>query len=114
MSRAFIARYANLFFFVGGFLFDSLTLVRIDSVIDLSIQAVYLLAITALLVVRAKIESGRLTLKGRLAKKHLFFPLGFVFKRRCCHHDHERNATASPGRRLHAPWALCVLSGFFH
>ena len=44
--KLWIDRYGNIAFFVGGFLFDTLTLVRIDSTIDLVLQAVYLGAIT--------------------------------------------------------------------
>jgi hypothetical protein len=44
-ARQFAVRYHNIFFFVGGFIFDALTLRRIDSILDLVLQFGYLLVI---------------------------------------------------------------------
>jgi hypothetical protein len=64
--RAWIDRYGNVAFFVGGFIFDSLTLVRIDSTLDLALQAAYLAGITLLVVLQARVEHGRWTPPSRL------------------------------------------------
>lgn len=66
--KQWIEKYGNVAFFVGGFLFDSLTLVRIDSTLDLILQAVYLGIITLMLIVQTKIEAGTWILEGRLKK----------------------------------------------
>ena len=59
---------SNVLFFVGGFVFDAITLKRIDSVLDLLFQAVYLLVITVLLVWQSREELGLWTVSPRLAK----------------------------------------------
>lgn len=43
-------QHRNLLFFVGGFLFDCLTLTRIDSFFDLALQLTYLSLLTILLI----------------------------------------------------------------
>ncbi len=55
-------------FFIGGFLFDVLTLSRIDSLASIVQQAVYLLILTLLLVLELAEKQGRLNLTGKLNK----------------------------------------------
>ncbi|MCB4755942.1 MAG: DUF2914 domain-containing protein [Elusimicrobia bacterium] len=62
------SRYRNLLFFVGGFLFDAVTLVRIDSTLDLIIQSAYLLGITSLVLLQTRHDTG------------LFQPTGWMEK----------------------------------
>lgn len=45
-----LKHHSNLVFFIGGFLFDAATLIRIDSLLDLSIHAVYLGVISFLIL----------------------------------------------------------------
>src|SRR5258706_9787197 len=66
--KQFLIRYSHGLFFVGGFIFDSFTLVRIDSTLDLLLQTVYLGVIAFFLVVQARIESGLWKPTGRLEK----------------------------------------------
>jgi hypothetical protein len=66
--KAFLLKYANVIFFVGGFLFDALTLVRIDSTLDLVIQAVYLLLVTLLIDLKMRVDHGRWKPTGLLHK----------------------------------------------
>jgi hypothetical protein len=66
--KAWIDRYGNVAFFVGGFLFDSLTLVRIDSVIDLVFQSAYLALITLMLIIQTKVDAGAWVPRGRWQK----------------------------------------------
>ena len=49
-SRSFVTRHRNVLVFMGGFLFDFVTMIRIDSWTDLGIQLFYLSGITFLLV----------------------------------------------------------------
>jgi hypothetical protein len=53
--------HSNVVMFVAGFLFDVLTIGRIDSRIDLAIQLLYLFAITSLIVLQHREERRRWT-----------------------------------------------------
>jgi hypothetical protein len=50
--------HSNVAMFVAGFLFDVLTIQRIDSRADLAIQLLYLLVITALIVLQHREATG--------------------------------------------------------
>lgn len=54
--------------FVAGFLFDVFTLGRIDDLLNLVQQAIYLVALGGLLIVEIKKTTGTLTLKGWLLR----------------------------------------------
>ena len=56
--KLWIDKYCNVAFFAVGFLFDTFTMVRIDSSIDLIFQAVYLGMITLMLIVQTKVDAG--------------------------------------------------------
>lgn len=66
--KTFCTAYANVIFFVGGFLFDSLTLVRIDSVLDLLIQTAYLICITLLIIQKSRFDLGLWKPQGRIER----------------------------------------------
>lgn len=66
--KSIFSKYGNVIFFVSGFLFDSVTLIRIDSTLDLTIQIFYLLALVVLIVLQARIENGLWTPPARLKK----------------------------------------------
>lgn len=65
--RSILERHLNAALFVGGFLFDLLTIGRIDGWLDLSVQACYLACIGAILVLDARAEAGLWTPRGSLA-----------------------------------------------
>jgi len=58
-AKSFVSRNANVLFFVGGFIFDALTMVRIDSTLDLLWQFGYLCIITTLMIAQARMSQGR-------------------------------------------------------
>lgn len=55
----------SIFVFIAGFLFDIFTLGRIDDLLNLIQQAIYILVLGSLLVVEIKIRTGTLTLSER-------------------------------------------------
>ncbi|MCG3205585.1 MAG: hypothetical protein KCHDKBKB_02307 [Elusimicrobia bacterium] len=55
--KTFLIKHSNIVFFVGGFLFDSLTLVRIDSTLDLAIQMAYLILLVVLITLKARFDN---------------------------------------------------------
>ncbi len=57
-SKEWAKKNTNVIFFVGGFLFDALTIIRIDSLLDLLIQAFYLAMITIFLIQQIRLEKG--------------------------------------------------------
>lgn len=54
-----IEPYSNILMFAAGFLFDYLTMQRIDAWTDLAFQLAYLIGLTALLVFQHREETGR-------------------------------------------------------
>lgn len=83
MSRAWqwITKNANVLFFIGGFIFDALTLQRIDSVLDLAIQFFYLGAVAYLVLLQAKADRGHWQPAGLAAKAwhHNVEALHFIY-----------------------------------
>jgi hypothetical protein len=67
-AKDFAKRYHNIFFFVGGFVFDALTLRRIDSILDLVLQCGYLLLIVSIVYYEAKEDRGHWQPSGWWAK----------------------------------------------
>ncbi len=66
--KEFIVKYGNVLFFIGGFIFDTFTMVRVDSTIDLIIEIVYVVAVTFLIIQQAKYVLGVWRPQGRLEK----------------------------------------------
>src|SRR5258708_27941265 len=67
-AKGWANRNKNVLFFISGFVFDIFTLIRIDSVIDLVYQSVYLGLITLILVRQVRNELGLCTPTGWIAK----------------------------------------------
>ena len=61
-------RYSNVVFFIGGFLFDAFTIIRIDSIVDLLLQSLYLLGVTLIITGQTYLEAGRWQPKGWMAR----------------------------------------------
>lgn len=68
LPLSWIQRNHNLLFFIGGFLFDAVTLNRIDNSLDLILQSVYLGTITGILVLQVRQHLGAWTPHPRLAR----------------------------------------------
>jgi hypothetical protein len=66
--RQAFAHHSNTIFFVGGFLFDLMTLGRIDSWLDLLLQSLYLFGITFLVIQRVRADNGIWKPTGRVAR----------------------------------------------
>lgn len=60
-----LKNHSNLAFFVGGFLFDAATLIRIDSLLDLSLHALYLGVISYLILENERRAAGPVPAGGR-------------------------------------------------
>src|SRR5258708_6765222 len=67
-AKGWANRNKNVLFFISGFVFDIFTLIRIDSVIDLVYQSVYLGLITLILVRQVRNELGLWTPTGWIGK----------------------------------------------
>jgi hypothetical protein len=66
--RHLMKRYSQVVFFVGGFFFDAFTIIRIDSIIDLVFQSLYLLGITLIITLQAYLQAGRWHPQGWMAR----------------------------------------------
>src|SRR4051812_554514 len=80
-ARSFVKHNANTFFFIGGFLFDAYALQRIDSVLDLIYQFIYLVVIAAIVLWQEKEKRGLWRPEGRTAKlwHHNIEALHFIY-----------------------------------
>ncbi|OGR92702.1 MAG: hypothetical protein A2992_10400 [Elusimicrobia bacterium RIFCSPLOWO2_01_FULL_59_12] len=67
-ARCWITKNSNILFFVGGFVFDALTLWRIDAVMDLLIQLGYLALIAYIVLRQAQEARGVWQPSGMLAR----------------------------------------------
>lgn len=67
-AKTWARENTNVLFFVGGFLFDSLTMSRIDNVLDLALQTFYLSMITVILVAQVAVQQGRWIPQGWITK----------------------------------------------
>ena len=67
-ARDLTKRYSNVVFFAGGFLFDAFTIIRIDSIVDLILQSLYLCGITLIIMGQAYLEAGRWHPQGWMAR----------------------------------------------
>jgi hypothetical protein len=56
---ALLRRYHNVALFFGGFLFDVVTIVRIDAALDLLLQLTYLAALTVILLLQYREHAGQ-------------------------------------------------------
>ncbi|MFQ5640290.1 MAG: DUF2914 domain-containing protein [bacterium] len=71
-------KYNPIAFFFGGFTWDSLTLKRIDQILDNFILLVYLLALGGLIILVALVDNGRIR-KPLMLKYREWYPLGLQF-----------------------------------
>lgn len=69
---AALLRNVNVVFFLSGFLFDYLTLDRIDAWIDLVLQGLYILGLTVIIMFQTREEEGLWSPSGRIAQAWRF------------------------------------------
>jgi len=72
------SKYAPVVFFFGGFAWDSLTLTRIDYLLDNLILLTYLILLGLLIILINLIEAGKI-LNSKLIKYKEFYPMGIQF-----------------------------------
>lgn len=71
-------KYAPLIFFIGGFLFDSLTLGRIDRLYDMVVLCLYITLVTICLYIYNRPETGRWRARFTFAYRE-YLPLAIQF-----------------------------------
>ena len=79
--RKFIRRhekYAPIIFFIGGFIFDSLTLGRIDRLYDLVVLCMHMTLLTVTLYLYNLVDDGRWK-NSILERYQVYFPLAIQF-----------------------------------
>ena len=71
-------KYAAIVFFIGGFIFDTLTLGRIDRTYDLVVLCLHMTCLTITIYLYNLVDDGRL--KNTILERYQeFFPLAIQF-----------------------------------